>query len=316
MSSLSAFPSGSSFPAPAAPNLSRSAAPAPRPSLPAWNASGPELNAREHVEPGTRSALVLTIGGMLLLAFGILFALVRLAQVPPQRHSAGQPGELLSGLFSILFIAAMLLVPSYLALRKAKAILRATALRVGPQQLPELHACAETFAQRLGLAQAPELYVLDAGQVNGFALRFKKRNMIVLTDETVGACLEGRSTGALAFVIAHEIAHVALGHTSWWRLVARRYRKLSRLDECSADNVACALVGSREAALDGVLLLSAGPRLLAFVDRAAALEQAAEIAADPATTRVERGLTHPLTLRRLQRVAQRFGEPRLLRDAA
>lgn len=306
MSSLNPFPSGSPL-HPPAPS---------RPNLPAWNAAGPQVNAQEHVEPGTGLALALTIGGALLLANCILFAFAGMRAVPPQQQASNGAGGVLGALFSILLIAVALLVPAYFAVRKAKAILRATALRAGPRQFPELHACAAEFARRLGLAEAPELFVLDAGQVNAFALRFRRRNMVVLSDETVAACLEGRSCGALAFVIAHEIAHVALGHTSWWRLLARRNRKLSRLDECSADNVACALVGARDAALDGVLLLSAGPRLLPFVDRAAALEQAAEIVADPASARVERGLTHPLTLRRLQRVAQRFGEQPFARRAA
>ncbi len=292
------------------------AAPATRPALAELPAAGAEVDARQHVEPGTVGALACVLGILLVsagfLALGLYGAF--LGQHPGR--PTAQLGDSLSGLFSVLMIALVLAVPSYFAVRKAKAILRATALRVGPRQFPEIHACASEYARRLGLSEPPEVYVLDASMVNAFALKFKKRSMIVLTDETVAACLEGRSPGALGFVIAHELAHVALGHTRWWRLLLRRYRKLSRLDECSADNVACELVGSREAALDGVLLLSAGPRLLSFVDRAAALEQAAEVADDRTTARIEHGLTHPLTLRRLDRIARRFGAERVLRAAA
>lgn len=254
---------------------------ASRQALSALAGFGPDVDPRAHVEPGTRSALAVAATFAVVLALFLVFTIY-------------------GALFALLGAAA-----SWFAARKARVVLRGSALRVGPRQLPQIHACAEQFARRLGLERAPEIYVVDAAEVNGFALRFGRSHAIVLTDETVAAALEGKSPGALSFVIAHELAHVALGHTSFFRALLRRSPKLSRCDELSADAVACALVGSTAAAQDGILLLTAGPRLLAFVDRVAALEQAGEVVADKASGRVERNLTHPLTLRRLQRVASR-----------
>jgi Zn-dependent protease with chaperone function len=259
--------------------------------LPQLCAPGDPVDASACVEPRTGVALaisgVLALLGCLLLVLSVYGALIALA----------------------------LTAVEYFAIRRARTILRGSALRVGPSQFPELHTCVESHAQRLSLDELPEVFVIDAAEVNGFALRLGRRNGIFLTDEAVAGCLEGRSPGALSFVVAHELAHLALGHQRWWRRHLARFRWLSRLDECTADNVACELVGSSDSAQDGILLLVAGPRLLAYVDREAARSQAAEVAGEPASRRAERSLTHPLVLRRLDRVARRFPERPLARAA-
>jgi len=253
------------------------------PQAPGFAAEQSTVDVRRCVEPGTGSAL---LGSSVLAVLGCVFLVLTIY------------GALIAVAGAVL---------NWFVRRRARVLLRASSLRVGPRQFPEIHACAAAFARRLSLAEAPEIFVVDASEVNGFALRFGRKNVVVLTDEAVAACLEGKSPGALAFVIGHELGHIALGHHRWWRGMQRHYRKLSRLDELSADHVACELVGTREAAEDGVLLICAGPRLLSFVDRGAAREQAAEVVADRATKRAERVLSHPTTLRRLDRVSRHFG---------
>lgn len=241
------------------------------------------MNVQECVEPGTQLAVV---GAWVLGVLGCAFLVLTIY------------GAL---------IAVAGAIANWFIHRRARVLLKASALRVGPRQFPGIHTSATDYARRLGLAEAPEVYVVDTAEVNGFALRFGRKNAVVLTDEAVAASLEGKSPGALAFVIGHELGHIALGHHRPVRGVLRRLLWLSRLDEHSADRVACELVGSREAAEDGVLLLCAGPRLLSFVDRGAVREQAAEVVADPATKKAERTLTHPTTLRRFERVQRHFG---------
>ncbi|HTF88144.1 MAG TPA: M48 family metalloprotease [Planctomycetota bacterium] len=259
--------------------------------LPQLDSSGEQIDAKDWIEPRTDLALGIS------LAVAVIATLFLVVMIYP------------------IVIGAVFLAVEYFTIRRAKTILKGSALRVGPTQFPQIHECAATFAKRLSLEEIPEVYVIDAGEVNGFALRLGRKNGIFLTDEAVAACLEGRSTGALSFVIAHEMAHIALGHQRWWRRTLRKLHWLSRLDECSADNVACELVGSSEAAQDGVLLLVAGPRLLSFVDREAARKQAAGVAEDKATGRAERSLTHPLAMHRLDRVAKRFSAKGVRRAA-
>ncbi len=278
-------------------------------SLPVPDASRPHLvPAAAHAGPAVRAA-----GVAALAPSGGPVDVKSCVEPRTGLAVAGASAALLLGLAVLVLtiygivIAAVMAVANVFVHRRARVLLRASSLRVGPRQFAEIHACATDFARRLELAEVPEIYVVDTSEVNGFALRFGRKNVIVLTDEAVAACLEGKSPGALAFVLAHELGHVALGHHRWPRGALRRLRWLSRLDEFSADRVASELVGSREAAEDGVLLLCAGPRLLSFVDRAAARAQASEVVADRATAKAERALTHPTVLRRLERVQQHFG---------
>jgi len=282
-----------------APERAPAASPAASPPGPTPSAlrtlapiGGPSVDARACVEPGTTRALVFAaLVGLALTGFLVLTvtgALVALAVWLVQLAGA----------------------------KRARTILRASSLRVGPRQLPEIHACVSDYAARLGLAGVPETYVYAAAEMNAFALRFGRKNGIALTDEAVAAALEGRSPGALAFVIGHELGHIALGHHRAWRSALRRFLSLSRKDELSADRVACELVGSLEAAESGVISLLSGPRLLALVDRAAARAQAEEQRGDRALRRVERTLTHPLALRRLERVHEHFQGRSALRAAA
>lgn len=260
-------------------------------NLPKLASAGSPVDATRLIEPRTGLAIGVSTVALVLVSIFMIAAIY------------------------VAVIAAVFFIVEYFARRRARTILQGSALRVGPRQFPELDECVRTYAERLGLVDVPELYVLDAGVVNGFALRLGRKSGIFLTDEAVAACLEGRSSGALSFVIGHELAHVALGHHTWWRITLSKLHWLSRLDECTADNVACALVGSSAAAEDGVLLLVAGPRLLSFVDRAAARAQADEVVSDPATRRAERRLTHPLAMHRLQRVSQRFASPAMRKVA-
>jgi len=255
----------------------------------AWSAPQATLvDARQCIEPGTAARLVLANGFALLLGLFLVLSVWG------------------------LLIAAVSLLSQHLIARRARALLRGSALRVSEQQFPHVHACASVHAQRLSIEELPEIYVVDAAEVNGFAMRLGARNAIVLTDEIVHAGLTQGAWDALSFVLAHELGHIALGHHRWWRSMLRRLHALSRWDEFSADNIACELVGKREAAECGILMLVSGPKLLALANRKAALAQADEVVADRASKRAERTQTHPLGLRRLDRVARRSwpAEPR------
>jgi hypothetical protein len=54
-----------------------------------------------------------------------------------------------------------------------------------------------------------------------------------------------------------------------------------------------------------LLVLLTGPQLVPFVNREAVLRQAAEVATDKNSVKAERNLSHPLLLRRIQRMLVR-----------
>jgi len=80
---------------------------------------------------------------------------------------------------------------------------------------------------------------------------------VLLTDDMIHGCLASGRPQALAFIIGHELAHIALNHNGVFRSwMAQQMKKLGRLDEYSADAVATALVGDKMVAYHGLLLLT------------------------------------------------------------
>lgn len=260
-------------------SLDSGAAPNARLEFPALTAIGPTVTAREHEAPGTGLHTTLAL-------FVALFGIIVLA--------ASTFGV---GLLALLIIP----LADLLLRRRVMATLRASCLEVGPQQLPQIHACVQTYAQRLGMKQVPDVFIAESNTLNAAAQRIGARKVVYLMDDVVWGALKANDPRALSFVIAHELAHHALGHTGGFRSYLRNvYRKLSRLDELSADAVAMQLVGSRDAAYSGLMMLMVGPQLLPYVNREQLLKQAAAADADKATKKAERVHTHPFLAQRIQ----------------
>jgi Zn-dependent protease with chaperone function len=137
------------------------------------------------------------------------------------------------------------------------------------------------------------------------------RDALIANDDVVWGAIDHGIPDALRFILAHELAHHALGHTGTLRTAMRTtLLPLSRLDELSADAVALQLVGSRDAALEGLTLLTVGPQLYKYVNLAELRQQAKRVAGDKQTKKAGRQLSHPLLLRRLARINDeqlRFG---------
>ncbi|EOM76457.1 M48 family peptidase [Rhodococcus rhodnii] len=118
-------------------------------------------------------------------------------------------------------------------------------IRMSPTQFPEGHALVREAAQRLGMRYVPDAYVvLGNGQINAFASGHGFRRFVVVTSDLFEVGGQAREPDALAFVIGHEVGHIAAGHASYWRQVgqfAAQYvpilgAALSRSMEYTADN--------------------------------------------------------------------------------
>lgn len=245
------------------------------------------INLKSHVAPGTRLHSfigwgVLVIVGPVLILFTVLAT------------------------YGVALIAWLLAGVFYSSRqRKARAQVCGSAVKVGPQQFPEIHAMAREMAERLGLAECPDIYVMEDNQQNAFALKHGSKRSVVLVDDIVHGALATGNTRALQFILAHELAHHALGHTHMLRsLIRSSYLPLSRLDEFSCDAVAHALVGDAAAARDALILLLVGPHLFHRLDRPALDQQASEVAKDKYSKKAEARLTHPLLLRRYARIQE------------
>jgi Zn-dependent protease with chaperone function len=197
----------------------------------------------------------------------------------------------------------ILLLIDYFNRKRAMAKLKGSAIEVGPEQFPELYECASKLAARVGLKLPPAIYVVESRLLNAFASRIGNRQVILLMDDVVDACLRSGDARTIGFILGHEMAHHALGHTRRFQAyLAFNYKRLSRLNEFTCDAVARALVGEPQIAAQALMVLLTGPQLLPYVNIAALLRQAQEVASDKNSVRGEKRLSHPLLLRRLQRM--------------
>lgn len=258
-----------------------STAPAPVKAFPKIVVAGDEINVKSCTERGT--------GGTLMLSYFIgCFAALFIVLIT-------------YGIALILFLFSPLI--NWSLRRKALALIHGSGLKVTSDQFPEIHECVQVFSERLGLDNAPDTYIVEASVLNAAAVKYGKRDVILLTDDLIDGCAASRDPRTLAFVIGHELGYIALGHTKTVRnFLARSYKKLSRLDEYSVDRIAYQLVGKRATAVYGILLLTVGPRLLPYVNLQEVRRQIDEVESNRYSRKAERDLTHPLLLHRIGHV--------------
>jgi len=187
--------------------------------------------------------------------------------------------------------------------KKATALIHGSGVAVGEYQFPQIHECLQTFKQRMGVSKDVSVYIVEDRVLNAFSVRYGKKNVILITDDLIQGCLASDNPKALSFVIAHELAHIALGHTGLFRSsLSHAYKRLSRLDEYSCDSVAMALIKEKGPAFTGLLLLTVGWALLPYVDQNSLMRQSEEVALNKYSKKAERPLTHPLLLNRIHKL--------------
>ena len=199
------------------------------------------------------------------------------------------------GLVGYLIFTALLL-----------ASIKGNGVRIGPNQLPELYARLEAASRRLGLRAVPDAYLLNHRAVfNAFATRYLGRNFVVLYAELLEHCED--DSGAIDFIISHEVAHVALGHLSVQGLLLPGMfvpwigPAYSRAREYSCDRVARAVVGSDAGAVAGLTVLAAGGKYGKRLNVDALLQQRLDTGRFWQAV-VELNLSHPFLSKRVAAV--------------
>ncbi len=160
----------------------------------------------------------------------------------------------------------------YLGRGLLQGMQRVNGVKMSPTQFPEGYWLVVEAAQRFGLTEVPDAYVvLGNGQINAFASGHGFRRFVVIYSDLFEIGGQARDPEALAFVIGHEVGHIAAGHTSYWRQLSQLGTRipflgkaLKRSMEYTADNHGYAFRpdGARKA----IGVLSAGKYLLRSVD--------------------------------------------------
>ncbi|MGH9868056.1 MAG: M48 family metallopeptidase [Candidatus Polarisedimenticolia bacterium] len=143
------------------------------------------------------------------------------------------------------------------------AYLRGSAVRLGPEQFPELHARVLELARRIGLRKIPEVYMMQAGgSLNALATGFLRSHMVVLFSDLLEACEDNEP--ARDMIIGHELGHIRAGHLfmRWFLfpgfLVPFLGTAYSRAREYTCDRYGAAVCGDMSRGLMGLGILAAG----------------------------------------------------------
>ena len=145
------------------------------------------------------------------------------------------------------------------------AYVRGSAVKLGPDQFPELHARVRELSDRVGLRRVPDAYIMQAGgALNALATKFLRSNLIILFSDLLEAC--GDNTQARDMIVAHELGHHKAGHLrGMWLLLPGYFVPFlgtawSRAREYTADRYGIAACEDRRSAIRGMSILAAGGR--------------------------------------------------------
>lgn len=151
-----------------------------------------------------------------------------------------------------------------------KAYFFGNALHVDPLQCPELYGQVAEAAATLGVKKIPYVFVVNGqGTFNAFALRLVGRGYVVLMSSLVDHYMRDKNDKELAFIIAHELAHHAAGHTALWKVLLTGIgswvpylgKAYGRACEYTCDR-AGALISGKKAAERALLSLAHGSDVL------------------------------------------------------
>ena len=159
---------------------------------------------------------------------------------------------------------------------------RSMSVRITKKNFPEIYDIVEEFAKKLDMKKVPPIYLVQGhGVLNAFASFVPFKQYIELYADLVEVGYrEYEDLDSLRFIIAHEMAHIYLKHST----LAYNYSILfssmvpilpeiaSRAREYSCDRIAQKLSGSD--GIDAMMSLTAGIHLYKRVDKEDFIEHA------------------------------------------
>jgi len=171
---------------------------------------------------------------------------------------------LIAGTFGIALIYIFFFFIFYLFAHSAFiSYLKGTGVKITEEQFPDLHGAVNSCAQKLGMKEVPDAYLIHAdGAFNALATRFLGRNFIVLYSDVADALRE--NPDAINFYIGHELAHIKRKHLTWGPVLSPALllpllgAAYSRAREYTCDRHGLAVCGSPASAAQGLAALAAG----------------------------------------------------------
>ncbi len=215
-----------------------------------------------HPKEKTYRTVVIVISTLVwgIIAFG-LFSVISRAE-----YIAGPV------LFALAFYVGFFVFIFWIIGLYYKAIIYGESVKVGPHQYLKVYQMAQSHSDRLGLEKMPDVFIHSgSGMINAFAIAFLSRRYVVLNAPIVDLMLKRGQDAELSFIIGHELAHHAAGHTNVWRGIFIRPAMFipllgaafSRSQELSADRISTALIGNVTTCQQSLIAIAMGSESLA-----------------------------------------------------
>ncbi|MCD4779448.1 MAG: M48 family metallopeptidase [Candidatus Omnitrophica bacterium] len=167
--------------------------------------------------------------------------------------------------FGGIYYAILVLLFLYLSRMISHAYIRGSAVKLGPEQFPDLYKQVLDLSEKVGLRKAPEAYIMQSGGIlNAFVAKFISTNLLVLYTDFLDAC-DGDKP-AQDMIIGHELGHIKERHLNWFHpvlialffpLIGHAYRRSQELT-CDRYGLFCA--GEMQGAIAGLTILACGPK--------------------------------------------------------
>lgn len=157
--------------------------------------------------------------------------------------------------------------------------LKSCSIRISHNQLPELYTIVERICETLAMP-VPSVYITNGeGMFNAFATRLLSRDYVLIYSNILEMAFE-QGEAEVAFVLAHELAHVKRRHTKFRflhqpaSLIPFLSTAYSRACESTCDRIAAAICP--QGAKWGLVALATGSKIYRKVSLQALYRQVEE----------------------------------------
>ncbi|WP_337174249.1 M48 family metalloprotease [Paludisphaera sp.] len=173
-----------------------------------------------------------------------------------------------------------------------------------PRQFPEVEAALREVCDHFGVAEPPRVIILNAGEMNAFAIKFARKRVIVLLTPFLEGSLD--NPAELRFVLGHELGHTMLDHGPRGVFEIYKPAAYKAARELTCDACGCAAAGDLESSKTALKRLVAGNELHARLDEADLTEQADTIYSGLSGWLLRQYLTYPPIGKRLSHITRFF----------
>jgi len=224
---------------------------------------------------------------------------------------------------SVIFIFLFVIFAYNMSLAHHRELVRA-ARPITPQQTPELAELVERGVDRIQPG-AVDVYLLASREMNAYTFGLGSPKVVVL----YSALFQTMDEDEILFILGHELAHVALGHTwlnslvggmagipssiSVTAVLTIAFLWWNRACEYSADRGGLLACEKPEKAISALVKLAAGPQAKDQRSLAQAYQQI-DAEDDTLMGSLNEALaTHPMLIRRIERLREYAASPQYQR---